>query len=67
MRVKFSKNFFGPNGARYRKDRWYDVPDVWGEKKLLPRKGVTIDDSPPAPIITSPVKPEGKKSGAIAA
>lgn len=43
MKVKFSKQYFGPDGARYRKGE-HEVPDAWEGK--LPKTATVIE--PPA-------------------
>jgi len=57
MRVRFKRQFFGKNGARHRKDRWYDVPDSWADS--LP-KDAEVDESPPA---AAPVVASGEEVG----
>lgn len=52
-RVRFVRMFFGPDGSRYRKDTWYNVPGNWAlpmkkdkDRKIVP--DYEEDLNPPA-------------------
>lgn len=49
IRVKFEINYFGPDGNRYRKGRFYEVPGEWEAKGLLPKSRRKDKEGNPVP------------------
>ena len=59
MKVKFKRQFFGPDHCRYRRDTVYTVPDSWANK--LPRGTEVLEEPAGTPESKEAAKEKSAK------